>query len=112
MTVVTVLTVATTLYGQDIRERVSATWQEHSRTARQHLESAVSVLRDGHANVTAKLIDDGTDASADILNLANEMKADIIVLGSTGTSAIERFLLGSVTARVVDHAKCSVWVVR
>lgn len=112
LTVLTVLTVATTLYGQDIRQRVSATWQEHSRTARQELESAVAALKEAHANVTAKLIDDGTDASGDIVDLANELKADVILLGSTGTTAIERFLLGSVTARVVDHAPCSVWIVR
>ncbi|HXV59796.1 MAG TPA: universal stress protein [Vicinamibacteria bacterium] len=112
LTVVTVLTVATTLYGKDILQRLSTSWQEHSRAAQLELESVLARLKQATPNVFTKLIDDGTDASPDILRLATDLEVDIVVLGSTGTSAIERFLLGSVTARVLDHAPCSVWVVR
>jgi nucleotide-binding universal stress UspA family protein len=110
--IVSVLTVATTLYGRDILERVSTAWKEHSREAQVELEAAAASLADSDARVTTELIDGGTDASTDILDFAHEWRADLIVLGSTGTSAVERFLLGSVTARVVEHAPCSVWVVR
>jgi nucleotide-binding universal stress UspA family protein len=47
-----------------------------------------------------------------ILEEADEWDADLIVLGSHGYSAWERFLLGSVSQGVVSHAKCSVEVVR
>jgi nucleotide-binding universal stress UspA family protein len=47
-----------------------------------------------------------------ILNEAEEFGADLIVVGSHGHGAIERFLLGSVSQAVALHAKCSVEIVR
>lgn len=47
-----------------------------------------------------------------ILDEAESWGADLIVVGSHGYRAWERFLLGSVSQSVVSHAKCSVQVVR
>ena len=47
-----------------------------------------------------------------ILDEAERWGADLIVVGSHGYRAWERFLLGSVSQSVVSHAKCSVEVVR
>lgn len=47
-----------------------------------------------------------------ILDEAESWGAVLIVLGSHGYRAWERFLLGSVSQAVVSHAKCSVEVVR
>jgi nucleotide-binding universal stress UspA family protein len=47
-----------------------------------------------------------------ILDEAESWGADLIVMGSHGYRAWERFLLGSVSQAVVSHAKCSVEVVR
>jgi len=47
-----------------------------------------------------------------ILDEAEKWGADLIVMGSHGYSAWERFLLGSVSRAVLAHAKCSVEVVR
>ena len=47
-----------------------------------------------------------------ILDEAERWGADLIVVGSHGYRAWERFLLGSVSQAVVAHAKCSVEVVR
>ena len=47
-----------------------------------------------------------------ILEEAEAWQADLIVLGSHGYGAWQRFLLGSVSQAVVSHAKCSVEVVR
>ncbi len=47
-----------------------------------------------------------------ICTVALEGKYDLIVVGSHGRSAFERFMLGSVSDRVVHHAPCSVMVVR
>jgi nucleotide-binding universal stress UspA family protein len=43
---------------------------------------------------------------------ASKHRADLIVMGAKGLGAIARFLLGSVSTRVVQHANCSVLVVR
>jgi nucleotide-binding universal stress UspA family protein len=47
-----------------------------------------------------------------ILDEAEDWDADLIIVGSHGYRAWERFLLGSVSQSVVSHAKCSVEVVR
>lgn len=47
-----------------------------------------------------------------ILEEAEDWGADLIVVGSHGYRAWERFLLGSVSQSIVSHAKCSVEVVR
>jgi len=49
---------------------------------------------------------------AAILEEADRWNADLIVVGSHGYGAWQRFLLGSVSQAVVSHAKCSVEVVR
>jgi nucleotide-binding universal stress UspA family protein len=48
----------------------------------------------------------------EILDVATTQHADLIVLGAKGLSGIDRFLLGSVSTRVVQHAKTAVLVVR
>lgn len=51
-------------------------------------------------------------AAETIVRIAEEDKFDLIVIGSRGMNFIGRFLLGSVSDRVVHHAHCSVLVVR
>ena len=47
-----------------------------------------------------------------IVDKAEEWGADLIVIGSRGLGAWNRLLLGSVSNAVVQHAKCSVEIVR
>lgn len=48
----------------------------------------------------------------ELLNLAEETQADVLVLGHSGRGALSRAFLGSLTDRLVHHAPCSVLVVR
>ena len=48
----------------------------------------------------------------EILRVADETDADLIVLGSHGTGRAKRFLLGSVSDRVLEYASCSVLIVK
>ena len=50
-------------------------------------------------------------ASDRIIKLAKEQKADLIVMSSTSTSALERALIGSNTARVINSAPCQLLIV-
>ena len=47
-----------------------------------------------------------------ILNVAEETKADLIVVGNKGMTGARRYLLGSVPNNVSHHAPCSVLVIR
>lgn len=48
----------------------------------------------------------------EIVNLAGEIDAGLIVMGSRGRGGISRALMGSVSDSVVRHAHCPVLVVR
>jgi nucleotide-binding universal stress UspA family protein len=48
----------------------------------------------------------------EILDLAEEIGADLIVIGSHGRGAVGRLLLGSVSTAVLHGARCPVLVVR
>ncbi|MFN3603605.1 MAG: universal stress protein [Leptonema sp. (in: bacteria)] len=51
-------------------------------------------------------------AAETIIRVAEEDRTDLIVIGSRGMGFLGRFLLGSVSDRVVHHAPCSVLVVK
>ncbi|MCC6327147.1 MAG: universal stress protein [Acidobacteria bacterium] len=48
----------------------------------------------------------------EIIAKADEMDADLIVVGSQGRSAIGRFVLGSISQKVLTEARCSVRIGR
>ncbi len=52
------------------------------------------------------------EPASTIVDVAEEEGYDLIVIGNKGRSAINRFLLGSVTSKVVHHAPCNVLLVR
>lgn len=54
---------------------------------------------------------EGDPADA-ILNVAEETRADLIVVGNKGMTGARRYLLGSVPNNVSHHAPCSVIIVR
>ena len=54
---------------------------------------------------------EGDPADA-ILDIAEEINADLIVVGNKGMTGARRFLLGSVPNKVSHHAPCSVIIIR
>ena len=54
---------------------------------------------------------EGDPADA-ILDVAEDLKADLIVVGNKGMTGTRRFLLGSVPNKISHHAPCSVFIAR
>ena len=52
------------------------------------------------------------DPGHEIVRIAEELNADLIVLGTHGYKGWKRFTLGSVAELVVRHAPCAVFTVR
>ncbi len=75
------------------------------------LESAAQTARDaGVAQVeTVSRMGDAADA---ILDVAEEQRSGLIVVGNKGMTGATRFLLGSVPNKISHHAPCSVLIVR
>jgi nucleotide-binding universal stress UspA family protein len=76
----------------------------------QTLTAAAERLRDAGVDV-ATHAREGDPADA-ILDVAEEEKADLIVVGNKGMTGAKRFLLGSVPNKVSHHAPCSVMIIR
>ena len=70
------------------------------------------VLKLMKAGFTAEPLCQVGKPEEEIMKAASKQHADLIVMGAKGLGAIARFLLGSVSTRVVQHANCSVLVVR
>ena len=84
-------------------------------------ENAENTLKKTEQALRAKLNDESVRIETEILSgspqseiveMAEEMKADVIIVGSRGHNRWERLLLGSVSSSVVNHAPCSVFIVR
>ena len=52
------------------------------------------------------------DPAEAILDVAEELGADLIVVGNKGMTGARRFLLGAVPNKVSHHAPCSVMIIR
>ena len=67
-------------------------------------------FKDNNVNITGDVLFGSPDSR--IVETAEAMGTDLIVMGSHGYKRWERLLLGSVSNSVVHHAHCSVLVVR
>jgi nucleotide-binding universal stress UspA family protein len=81
------------------KEDVNATLDAAAGVAKQAGVEAATHAREG----------DPADA---ILDVAEQSKADLIVVGNKGMTGARRFLLGSVPNNISHHAPCSVFIVR
>jgi nucleotide-binding universal stress UspA family protein len=74
------------------------------------LDQACEIATEAGVDVQ-KFARQGDPADA-ILDVAEETKADLIVVGNKGMTGARRFLLGSVPNKVSHHAPCSVLIIR
>jgi nucleotide-binding universal stress UspA family protein len=87
-----------------------AVWTALRGQAKHLVEKAAEKMRAAKFNVTPELVEG--DPKSQIIDIAHEWRADMIVLGSHGRTGINRFLMGSVSQGVVRHAHCSVEIIR
>ena len=74
------------------------------------LDAAAADARQAGIEVQTHPVE-GDPADA-ILNVAEETRADLIVVGNKGMTGARRYLLGSVPNNVSHHAPCSVLIAR
>jgi nucleotide-binding universal stress UspA family protein len=84
---------------------------ELEQQARMRLDAEVEKIRSAGGAVAEAHLRVGA-APAEIVDLAEEIGAGLIVMGSRGLGGIRRALMGSVSDSVVRHAHCPVLVVR
>lgn len=101
-----------TTYRADILQKMSEEWRREEEHAKADLDAAARQLEaSGIRNVVTR-VEEASDVASEILEVAEKWNADVVMAGSNGKGAIDRFLLGSVSRRLIRHADCSVWIVR
>jgi len=83
---------------------------EEDEERKRQLAEAIAALK--ARGVVAKAVERRGDAAEAIVDEAQQEGAELIVLGTRGLNAAKRWLMGSVSTRVVQHAPCNVLVVR
>ena len=79
--------------------------------ANQAINAAKQAFQDQGINVSASIVE-GHAIYRGILDTAESVGADLVVMGSHGRHGLEKLVLGSVTAQVLSHTHLSVLVVR
>ena len=74
------------------------------------LDGAIGMAKQG--GVEAEPHPQQGDPADAILDVAEKIGADLIVVGNKGMTGAKRFLLGSVPNKVSHHAPCSVLIIR
>ena len=85
-------------------------WKALREQAKDLVSKTAEKLRGAKFNVSTELVEG--DPKSQIIDIANDWHADMIVLDSHGRTGLGRFLMGSLSQDVVRHAHCSVEIVR
>ena len=91
---------------EDFRESAEATLVADADLA----EGSARRLREAGRRATASVV--VGDAATQLIAVADERQADVIVIGTRGRTGLRRLLLGSVARNVMHHAHCSVLIAR
>jgi nucleotide-binding universal stress UspA family protein len=79
--------------------------------ARTALEKAKALFDQKNIGVEV-VLEMGRVPANNIIRKAEEIKCDLILLGSTGRTGLTRALMGSTASKVVSLAPCTVTVIR
>lgn len=110
VTVVTVILLVT-MYRQDILQRLSESFRNRRAMAVRRLKSVVASLSDrGVARSVDECIVESEDAAEALIEEGERMGADLLMVGDSDTRDVSHLVMGSVAARILTHAKASVWI--
>lgn len=96
---------------------VSAAWETMAEVHVEERRLAEEAVAAASASLAVRGVDASTevrdgDPAREILEVAGEWGADLILVGSQGLTGLERFFLGSVARNVAKHSRLPVLVAR
>ncbi len=99
-------------YGYGVYDMALNMMEETKAEAEKMLAEKKQLLQQELEGVSVDTKIEMGDASDIILEVAEAVKPDVIVMGSHGRKGISRLLMGSVAEVVFRHAKCPVLLVK
>lgn len=108
---IVVLAVIPDLYLTELsdldRDRIMKALTDETNHTMEKVRSALAAK-----SINTKVIIRQGPAAEKILETAQKMKVDLLVVGSHGRHGARKFLMGSVSSKVVDYVNCPVLVVK
>jgi nucleotide-binding universal stress UspA family protein len=89
---------------------MAARLQSQIMGAKESVSRIAEVLRTAGFKADSRVAE--AETRTGILDVIEEWKADLVVLGSHGERGLRKFFFGSVSESVARHAPCSVLIVR
>lgn len=93
--------------GQDLTQRIQEGYEEEARRILREIADA-----SGKAGLSVETKVVTGIPFEDIVRVARELPADLIIMGTHGRAGVSHLLLGSVAEKVVRRAPCPVLTVR
>ncbi len=62
--------------------------------------------------IKKEVVEESDTVGKAIIDYAKKNNMDVIVIGTTGMSAVEQIFVGSVANNVIHHAHCPVFAIR
>ncbi|WP_455367238.1 universal stress protein [[Eubacterium] cellulosolvens] len=78
--------------------------------SRKVLDSAIKKAKNRNINIETESV--VGNPAEEIVNFAEKMKFDIVIIGSTGMGRAKQFLFGSVTEKVCHNVPCTCVIVK
>ena len=92
----------------------SSEWEMVEKNIKKEVDNAMKYIREEtkKRNILLKEVSVEGNPAPEIINYSNVINADLIVVGATGKKTLDRFVLGSVSEKIVRNAKTKVLVVK
>ncbi len=91
------------------RDRLLESMKKQGEDILSKASELIKTLGVSHVNT---VLATGPSPAQEIVAFAEKERTDLIVIGSRGRTASQRFHIGSVAANVVSHTPCCVYVVK
>ncbi len=99
------------MIGPEIAKDLAMTVEQAMRAEGQQVMTRTMSHLSYHASPVNKRLEEGIPAEM-ICSVAQEIQADLILMGARGVGQIQELLLGSVSHRVLTHAPCPVLIIK
>lgn len=110
LTIVTVIAPPIAAFYSPTKQFMDQIIEDDRNFAQTQQAKIAEMFRGANAEVDCRILEGR--AQERIVQYAEEIEADLVVIGAKGHSQIDRILLGSTSDYVATHAPCSVLVVR
>ncbi len=98
--------------GGRVKEKELEREERARRPAEELLNEAYLQAQKEGFNIKKEVVEESDTIGRAIIDYARKNNIDVIVIGTTGMSAVEEIFLGSVANDVIHHAHCPVFAIR